>query len=298
MVWLEKESGTGSKLLLQSEQRMRLLNKCLLLTDTLSNLSGLTVCPLHAYSVPHSLLESVEGVSLISGLLSCFRAEVWPWVKRKAQTLTSQQACHLPQSSTPVLEATFFPCSCSSPTEAGQDNDGSPVASSEGQSPANAAHQSWKWCISRLQASRVGNFRRVNTAVKRRKIVLLTMQRIPSSSFNLVFWIGHICIHWLVAFRIANAPLSSPCFIKWLDSLQALLTLASTPEIPRPIDPAILFPSLGSPSTMVFHCKFLLLWEDRVSEIAYLCTCVHGHYVQHAHSGIGKEGGESLLSLV
>lgn len=289
MVWLEKESGTRSKLPLQSEQRTCLLNTCLLLTDTLSNLSGLAVCPLHVYSVPRSLLESVEGVSLVSRLLSCFRAEMWPWVKSKAQVMTTQEACHLPQSSTPVLEATFFPCSCSSPAEAAQDNDGSPVASSEGQSPANAAHQSWKWCISRLQASRVGNFRRVNTALKRRKIVLLTMQRIPSSSFNLVFWIGHICIHWLVVFRIANAPLSSPCFIKWLDSLQAMLTLASTPEIPRPIDPAILFPSLGSPSTVVFHCKFLLQCEDRVSEIAYLCTCVHGHCVQPAHSGKGRK---------
>ena len=56
--------------------------------------------------------------------------------------MTTQEACHLPQSSTPVLEATFFPCSRSSPAEAAQDNDGYPVASSEGQSPANAAHQS------------------------------------------------------------------------------------------------------------------------------------------------------------
>lgn len=96
MVCLEKESGTGSKLLLQSEQRMRLLNKCLLLPDTLSNLRGLAVCSLHAYSVSCSLLGSMEGVLLVSRLLSCFRAEMWLWVKTKAQVLTTRQLviCH------------------------------------------------------------------------------------------------------------------------------------------------------------------------------------------------------------
>lgn len=68
-----------------------------------------------------------------------------------------------------------------------QNNDGFFFSFFEGWGWANAIHPSWKWCISRSLCLRVCDFWRVNRALKGEKLFCLTMQRIPSSSFNLVF---------------------------------------------------------------------------------------------------------------